>query len=212
MTFDENCNKDIGIYHVNYVCDYKYSDTDRHKVYHATCNVCGKEFETKLSNIKRTKTCTHVNSVGILKEYRDTFKVYRLRHILSAMLRRCLDPNDKSYRWYGAKGIKVCNEWLDNPKSFEDWALANGYKAGLTIDRIDSNKDYSPDNCRWITQEENSRRAGKVNWITVNNLTMSGRQWSKYLSLGENYINTLIRNQGLEYTVSFIKQKLELLA
>ena len=74
------------------------------------------------------------------------------------MRRRCYDPRHHSYPWYGAKGIKLCNEWeSDFLLFYRD--MHEGYIEGLTIDRIDPTKDYCKENCRWITHSENSRRA-----------------------------------------------------
>lgn len=73
------------------------------------------------------------------------------------MKRRCLNPEDKSYKRYGARGIGVCPEWIDSFQSFCSWALRNGYRDDLQIDRIDNNADYCPENCRWVTAAENSR-------------------------------------------------------
>lgn len=73
---------------------------------------------------------------------------------------RCTNPNVKNYRWYGAKGISVCEVWNEF-KPFKLWALSSGYKVGLTIDRIDPRKNYEPNNCRWITKSENSIYAGE---------------------------------------------------
>lgn len=73
------------------------------------------------------------------------------------MKTRCSNENNEFYYCYGAKGIKVCDEWLDF-KSFYTWAINNGWKEGLTIERVDSSKDYEPDNCEFITLGENSRR------------------------------------------------------
>lgn len=72
------------------------------------------------------------------------------------MNRRCYDPNSTSYRYYGGKGIRVCDRWL-NYEFFREDMEAN-YKEGLALDRIDSSKDYSPDNCQWLTVSDNVRK------------------------------------------------------
>jgi len=77
------------------------------------------------------------------------------------MIARCKHPNHKYYRWYGARGIKVCAEWHD-PLVFVAWALANGYRDDLTIDKIDNAGEYGPDNCQFITKSENSLKAWHV--------------------------------------------------
>ena len=70
------------------------------------------------------------------------------------MKSRCLNPNHKHYKDYGGRGISICNEWKNDFAAFEKWALANGYRKDLSIDRIDNDKGYSPDNCRWATWHE----------------------------------------------------------
>lgn len=71
------------------------------------------------------------------------------------MKSRCYNPNVHDYENYGGRGIKVCPEWLHDPNAFILWSLANGWKAGLEIDRIDNDKGYSPANCRYVTKYEN---------------------------------------------------------
>ncbi len=88
----------------------------------------------------------------------------RLYRIWKKMKSRCHNPKDSDYqKYYGSRGITVCNEWSHNFQAFYDWAITNGYSDELSIDRIDNDKGYSPDNCRWATAEEqrhNQRREG----------------------------------------------------
>ena len=87
-------------------------------------------------------------------------KEARLYSIYVGMKFRCYNHNASNYKYYGAKGIKICSEWLGvgGFQAFVEWSLNNGYEAHLTIDRIDSEKNYAPCNCRWITKSENSSR------------------------------------------------------
>lgn len=80
----------------------------------------------------------------------------RLYKKWSSMKQRCYNENEKSYKWYGGKGIKVCEEWQEY-KPFESWALSSGYDIGLELDRINSDSNYSPENCRWVTHGDNVR-------------------------------------------------------
>lgn len=84
---------------------------------------------------------------------------YKLYQIWITMRRRCYDSTVINYKYYGGKGITVCDEWRTSYKTFETWAIENGYKEGLSIDRIDTEQGYYPTNCRWVTKSENSRRA-----------------------------------------------------
>lgn len=84
----------------------------------------------------------------------------RLYSIWHGMKDRCYREGNISYKYYGAKGIKLCPEWKSNFIAFKKWALSHGYDDSLSIDRIDNDKDYSPDNCRWATALEQIHNRG----------------------------------------------------
>lgn len=79
----------------------------------------------------------------------------RLSNIIRGARQRCGNPKHRNYKAYGGKGVKVCDEWMNNTGAFIEWALANGYRDDLTLDRIDNEGDYCPENCQWITAKEN---------------------------------------------------------
>lgn len=96
----------------------------------------------------------------------DGIKKEKLYRIYLGILTRCYNPKSNNFHLWGGKGIKMCDEWNNDYQAFREWALANGYKEGLSIDRRKADKDYEPSNCRWITQAENSSN-GKMNMIRV---------------------------------------------
>lgn len=85
----------------------------------------------------------------------------RLYNIWSCMRQRCNNPKHTAAKWYHYKGIRLCEEWESDFEAFKSWAISNGYRDDLTIDRVDPDKNYCPENCRWISLSENSRRANK---------------------------------------------------
>lgn len=199
----------VGLFDILYECDFK--SNDGHRMFHVRCKECGWETDMKFSDIKRRigKQCKHVNSNGrcINRNYKWTNQ--RIGSIFKGMKNRCYNPNNKDFRWYGAKGIKICDEWLNDPKLFEDWSLLNGYNDNLTIDRINETKDYCPENCRWVTRENNSKNKPTTNFLEVNGAKHTGREWSEILGLSTNAINKYVKKYGEINTTEFIKRYLD---
>lgn len=106
-----------------------------------------------------------------------------LRKVWDAMKRRCYKPQDTFFKYYGGRGIKVCQEWLDAPTRFYDWAISHGYRTGVSIDRIDSDGDYSPDNCRWTTPKVQSLNRRSVKLLTWHGKTQCIAAWASELGV-----------------------------
>lgn len=179
---------------------------DGHKLYRIRCRECGWETDIQLRHIKKLSSrCTHTNYNNIIKDTQNhTWADHRIENIFRGMIQRCYNQNNKSYRFYGAKNIRVCDEWINDPLSFEKWSINNNYSENKTIDRIDSTQDYNPTNCRWIDLTTNSKYKSSTNNITVNDITHTGRDWAIILGLGQNIINKYVRQYGLENTIIFI--------
>lgn len=184
-------------------------DKSGHAIYRGKCIHCGTLECFPLRAIYSSgKVCSHFDKFGFSTNVSKNEIEKRLLVVLNGIKSRCYDKNGHDFRWYGNKGIKVCEDWTNDFSKFVKWSLENGYKKGLTIDRIDSSKDYSPENCQWISRSENSRKAGKVNWITINGITLTGRQWSLKIKQGVNFVNRYIRLYGIEKTKKIIENKL----
>lgn len=192
----------LGIYDVISECETKANDG--HKLYHVKCSICGWESDMIKAHINQAKICKHIGLNGKHLTY-TKWENHRIREIFRGMKDRCYNPNEKSYRYYGGRGISICEEWLNEPKKFEEWSLANGYADDLTIDRINVDLNYSPDNCRWITMENNARYKSTTSLIEIDGVVLTGREWAHKLNLGANVINKYIRQYGLENTREFIK-------
>lgn len=198
----------VGIFEIIELMPYKDKD-GHHTLYKGICKECGISRIARYHDLKSTIKCNHISADGAFINYETKWDNPRFKSIFRDMKQRCYNEKEKAYRWYGAKGIKICDEWLNNPKSFEEWSLKNGYKDNLTIDRIDENKDYSPNNCRWVTHSYNTKYKSTTSLIDVDGEIHTGRDWSKILGFNVNLINSYIRKYGYDNTIKFIKCYLE---
>ena len=158
----------------------------RQKLWLCRCN-CGNETIVLSDNLRRNNT----QSCGCLQKERakESHTIHserktKLYSIWSEMKKRCFNKNSKAYKNYGGKGIKVCEEWLNYPK-FCKWAKANGYLEGLSIERMNIEKDYEPGNCKWIELSEQAKNTSRNVFITFNNKTMILADWARELNIGQ---------------------------
>lgn len=112
------------------------------------------------------------------------------------MKQRCLNKNHPSYKNYGERGIKICKEWMDNYIKFENWALENGYSKNLTIDRIDNDKDYCPENCRFIPFIENQNNKRTNTYLEFNGEMHTIAEWARKLNINTRTLVTRLDTLG----------------
>jgi hypothetical protein len=138
--------------------DYGYKNGSRRAL--AICKECNNEYQVDPNKLKYRKNCGCIKNGSKVSKY--SLSHPRLINIYQHMKGRCYRRKDKDYYNYGKRGITICNEWKNSADEFCKWALENGYLDNLSIDRINSNGNYEPNNCRWAnakTQARNSRQA-----------------------------------------------------
>ena len=151
---------------------------DKHAMWLCVCD-CGNTKKVASHHLKKGS----VKSCGCISHKKSNTHIYKVWvHIKG----RCYDAKHKHYKYYGGRGITVCDEWRSNFQAFYAWAMDNGYKENLTIDRVDNNKGYSPDNCRWVTMKEQANNKRNNIVITFNNKTQTLAQWAIELNIKQN--------------------------
>lgn len=118
----------------------------------------------------------------------------RLYKIWGNMKQRCYNPNASKYYLYGGSGVKVCNEWLDF-MNFYEWSLANGYTDNLSIDRIDSSKDYEPSNCRWVTYKVQGNNTRANHYLEYMGERKTMAEWAEAVGLPYKVLSERIRRK-----------------
>ena len=153
------------------------------------CDCGGSTITTRYNLITgQTKSCG-----CILRSPRTTELDRRLSGVHSNMKARCSNPNNPHYKYYGGRGITVCEEWQHVDK-FREWAYNNGYKPGLTIDRIDVNGNYEPSNCRWVTMQEQQFNKTDSHLITYKGETKCLAEWENQLGIDHRTILARLNN------------------
>ena len=159
---------------------------------------CGKSHTVRLSNLTsgNTKSCGCLKNEQLLTSGSAYEKLYKswLR-----MKQRCFDKNTKDYKNYGGRGITVCDEWIHDYENFRNWAYSNGYDDTLSglkcsLDRIDVNGNYEPNNCRWVDVKVQMNNTRSNHYIVLNGEKRTVQQWSEVTGISRSTINRRINS------------------
>lgn len=194
----------------NWLTVIDLSFDEKQQTSYAICKCkCGKITRAVPAHLKngKMKSCGCYRSIvarnrvhkGLQLEQNPNFLDGRSRHPLyvlwNGIRQRCYNPNSKAYKYYGGRGIKMCDEWLDF-WGFVEWVDGNGGKpAHLTLDRIDVNGDYSPSNCRWVGMDVQCTNKTDNVYLTFNNKTQTISEWASELNINYRTLNNRI-NRG----------------
>ena len=152
---------------------------------------CGNDVIVWSGNLINSHTqscgCQHLEKIatGNTKHGIRNTRVYR---IWTDIITRCENPNSEYYGKYGGRGIKMCDEWRNDPLSFYEWSIANGYADGLSIDRKNNDGNYEPSNCRWSNRVEQANNTSRNHYITYKDKTMTIAQWARETGLSNKTI------------------------
>ena len=148
---------------------------------------CGNVCKVRANNLTRgkQKSCGCLSHKGNPTHKQCYTRVYR---IYAKIKRRCFAEDDPSYPRYGGRGITMCDEWRESFESFANWSYANGYRDDLSIDRIDNNGNYTPDNCRWADSYSQANNKRNNRFISYQGKTQTLANWCKEKNMSYNVV------------------------
>ena len=168
---------------------------------------CGNECTVIAQNLKRGHTIScgcYREEVRPLQQFKHGYRHTRIYNIYGKIKDRCYNRNNPNYSRYGGRGITMCDEWLNDPKAFCEWAYAHGYKEDAsygecTIDRRDNNKEYSPENCRIATEkvQANNRRSNLL--IEHNGETKTLAEWRDFFGMTQSKAHYHLVEKGRSF-------------
>ncbi|MBS4171915.1 hypothetical protein [Bacillus sp. FJAT-49736] len=159
-------------------------DTSSNKTFLWVCKCeCGNVKTVRSFDLRdgKVKSCGCLHAEKVRTNTRTHGKRNTLiYHIWCSIKGRCFRTTCKDFPNYGGRGITMCDSWRNDFMSFYEWSMSNGYKEGLSIDRINNDGNYEPSNCRWVTQAKQSRNKSNNRFITIDGMTKTLADWCKF--------------------------------
>lgn len=167
-----------------------YGINNKHRsLWNCECH-CGKKFVSVGTELKRGK----IKSCGCMRNTINGLYKSRLYRIHHLMICRCYTESTSNYDRYGGRGITVCDNWKNDFMNFYRWAIGNGYREDLTLDRIDNDGNYCPENCRWVTKKEQSNNMSTNFIISYGGETMTLTQWAEKIGIDRRTLGKRFSN------------------
>lgn len=174
--------------------------TSNHWYYKVQCK-CGTKNIVRGTVLKngrsaKCRKCAIKRTPNRRIQYKHGMTNTRLFNIWQSMKERCNTPTSHAYKWYGGRGIKICDEWENDFMAFYNWAINNGYKEILSIDRIDVNGNYEPSNCRWATTKAQANNKRTNRFLTLNGETHTMAEWGIITGIKDYNIENRLNKYG----------------
>ena len=157
-------------------------------------------------SVGRVSSCGCYNREVVTKHGGSSSRIYQTYH---DMIQRCYNPRNKAFKNYGGRGIAVCDEWRNSFEEFHDWALSNGYRDDLTIDRRDNDGPYSPENCQWVTMGVQASNTRRNVFVEACGQKHTYAQWSRIIGVSRQNTEKGVKKYGAAYIEKKIMQQTE---
>lgn len=173
--------------------DIEHSKHERRWICECQCNsknIVSRKTSTLLSDSQSSCGCLNNKRMReeALSRKKHGLSNTRLFGVWHNMKGRCFNLSDKQFKWYGARGISVCDEWKDDFSKFYEWSIENGYAQGMSIDRINVNGNYSPDNCRWVPLNQQARNKRNVPLYDYNGVLVTGPEFAREHGMTDEFV------------------------